>query len=354
MIRLSIIIPVHNSEKYIKRCMDSILRSVKLSEDEFEIICVNDGSTDSSRELLAAYGLEYKNVKIIDEENQGAFLSRQKGVEVAQGEWIGFVDSDDEIKAGMYDLMLRTVDASSKIDVVVCAFEKVDLRSGKHISNQMCGYGNRVVDCVKNPKILGLLAGVNPAYWNKLFRKNLLKKSIKLNYSPKIMEDYIFWASIFTMARKVAFIKEPLYRYYENDGSATKLIGKKDLLEAEKALHDLNIFLEKNGAYKKSNERQQLVEATAVLHLGIAFCINYNDFEMGESNMSVWEETNRFLGIEFPKWRQNKYMTLSYVCRHPELGKLYVAFCLYKTRLWLLGIRMYQLICRWTGMNLKW
>lgn len=351
---LSIIIPVYNSEKYILRCLNSIFLSVGLNEDEYEVICVNDGSTDSSLDILKGIKNCHENLMIINEKNQGAFLSRQKGIENASGEWIGFVDSDDEIINGMYDKMLKKAKCYSDIDLVVCAFEKVDSKTEKTIAVQMDDYGDLVIDFVDDSEELGMMAAVNPAYWNKIYKKELVDKCIKLDYSPKIMEDYIFWGSIIPFARKAAFIKEPLYRYYDNCGSASKTVGETELAEARKALYDLNSFLCQNKAYICSIYKMGLIEASAVLHLGVAFSINYNNYKKNETVTLVWNKTIGYLEEIFVTWKNNCFLKLPYVSRHMQLFKMYVACSLYKMRIWPVVLKVYFWVCKMSGQDMKW
>lgn len=110
---LSFIVPIYNAEKYIKECLDSLLEQ-DLSNKEYEIICVNDGSTDQSLKILADYENSNNSIRIINKENGGVSSARNKGLEVAAGEYVWFIDADDFIQKNILNalhLLLRESDA---------------------------------------------------------------------------------------------------------------------------------------------------------------------------------------------------------------------------------------------------
>lgn len=100
MCKVSIIIPIYNTEKYIKDCLDSV---VNQTLDDIEIICINDGSTDNSLKLINDYAKRDKRIKVINQENKGQGTARNIGIKESKGEYIGFVDFDDYIDLKMYE-----------------------------------------------------------------------------------------------------------------------------------------------------------------------------------------------------------------------------------------------------------
>ena len=104
-IKVSIIVPVYNVEKYLKRCLDSITNQTL---KELEIICINDGSTDNSLKILKQYAHKDKRISIINKQNEGLSVARNTGMEAASGEYIGFVDSDDWIDLDFYKKLYTT------------------------------------------------------------------------------------------------------------------------------------------------------------------------------------------------------------------------------------------------------
>lgn len=351
--RLTIGIPIHNAEKYITRCLDSVLLAKGV--EDFEIICVDDGSTDGSLNFLIGYQKEHPQIKVIRQENAGAFLARSKVIDEAKGEWIGFVDADDTIDKDMYEIMLEQAEKNSYVDMVVCAFNKVDSDTGKIQSVQMTSYGNKSVDFKSNPKERGILAGVNPAYWNKIYRRSALEKRLRLEWSPQIMEDYLFSASVFPFMRGVLFVDSPLYYYYNVSTSVTKHIGRKELNTAKKGLHELAVYLRNREDFINDIYKYDLISVMSCVHLGVAFTINWNEYENSHEVIgTIYNETKNFLDMEFPKWKDNVYVKGEYVWKRRQLLKLYVACSLFKSKMWLVTIKLYHILCKIVRNDLKW
>ncbi len=110
MIKLSIIVPVYNVEKYIEECLNSLVQQ-NFSDEEYEIICVDDGSTDRSGEIAEDYGKRYRQIKVLRQAHKGVSMARNEGVKAAKGEYVCFVDSDDYLSSGvlgtLYDLAVK-------------------------------------------------------------------------------------------------------------------------------------------------------------------------------------------------------------------------------------------------------
>ena len=121
---LSIIVPVYNIEKYVRTCIESLFRQ-DLNEDRFEVIIVNDGSTDHSMEMIADIIQQHKNISVINQENQGLSVARNKGMAIAKGEYILMIDSDDILIDGSVKPLLEGA-FSSKADMIVANFVQMD------------------------------------------------------------------------------------------------------------------------------------------------------------------------------------------------------------------------------------
>lgn len=131
MPKVSIIIPVYNVERYLHRCIDSVLNQTL---QDIEIILIDDGSTDSSPDICDGYGSKYQNIRVFHKENGGASSARNLGIEKATGEYIGFVDSDDYISPDMYE-KLYTALKDFDCEIAMCNYQTVKdnkaLRTGK-------------------------------------------------------------------------------------------------------------------------------------------------------------------------------------------------------------------------------
>lgn len=350
--KLTIGIPIYNAEKYIGRCLESVVELEGIID--YEILCIDDGSTDGSCSIISKYAERCKRIRLIKTENSGAFLARSRIIDEAQGDWIGFVDADDTVDKNMYCRMLLEAEKYEHVDMVVCAFHKIDSQSGKIEEVQMNSYGNRIVDFTRNPEDRGILIAVNPAYWNKIYRREKILNRLKLDYSPKIMEDYIFFASIVSNLDGVAFVEDALYNYYDIDKSVTKQIGKKELDDSKKALGELNRYLEKQSQFNRDENIKNLISLMSCIHLGIAFTINWNDFSEICRVTDVYKNTKYYIDNLFPYWWRSNYLKLSYIRERPQLRKMFIACRLYNSVLWPIAVKGYKLMCKIIGNDLKW
>ena len=133
MARISVIIPVYNSEKYLKKCLDSLLDQ---TFQDFEIIAVNDGSTDSSRTILDQYAAQYPDtVHVYEKGNEGQGAARNFGMERAAGEYVLFLDSDDYVEKNMLEALYAAA-VRDESDLVVCDYYEIEEDSGKTIARK--------------------------------------------------------------------------------------------------------------------------------------------------------------------------------------------------------------------------
>ena len=177
MPKLSVIVPVYNTEKYLRECIDSILAQ---TFTDFELILVNDGSTDKSGEICDEYGRSDSRVRAIHQKNGGVTAARKHGVEIAEGEYISFVDSDDWIEPNMFQDVLIKADLHNADMVlfdmlverqdersVIRSSELTGLFEGEQLEKQI--YGNMLFDFFKNAP------GLSLNLWNKVIKSDLAK-----------------------------------------------------------------------------------------------------------------------------------------------------------------------------------
>lgn len=338
---LSIVVTIYNGEPYIERCLNAIF---KQTFKDYEVICVDDGSTDNSYQLLNKF--KRQNMKVIRTENRGVWYARKEGIRMAGGDWIGFVDCDDAIMQDMYSDMMERVVKQPDIDMVVCGFRKVDALSEKVFSVQMVGFGDRIIDVKTNKEIL---AAVNPSMCNKIFRTHLVRHSIELEQAPRIMEDLILIGSIFPLLHNVAFCSRPYYLYYDNRGSATKSISVKDLDHAKSAILSLKQYYE-----NVAKENRDLLDLLAVVHVGVAFTININHYKKEESVYSVWQNVLNFLDTDFSGWRRNALVSVVHSIRWRQLGKVYLIYNLFRTKLYLAFVWIYHVAVIKLKIDIRW
>ena len=201
---ISVIVPVYNAERTIADCLDSLLQSKAV----LEIIVVDDGSTDQSLNICEKYAEKNSNIFLVRQQNKGVSSARNEGMKQAHGEYIGFVDSDDEIDQNMFEKLINCFDEET--DIAVCYFKHKKTDQG---TAQPCiarSHQDMVLDIVKNPFVLG-------APWNKLFRRSIISQhELRFNTEIHDMEDKLFcleYMNCCTHGGKI--IPEKLYIYKE-------------------------------------------------------------------------------------------------------------------------------------------
>lgn len=213
-IEISIIIPLYNTEKYIEKCLNSLINQ---TIRDIEIIIVNDGSQDNSEKICKEFLLKDKRVKLINQKNSGQGAARNKGLEVARGRYIAFVDSDDYIELNMYEKLLYNM-GKYNCDVVACQVNMVDER-GNIISNKGNNPQNGYVEAGHEAMKRYLQFG-RWASWDKLYKREVLK-GVKFLEGRTCGEDHAVIVPILKNVKKMVTIDDYLYNYLVRKDSTT-------------------------------------------------------------------------------------------------------------------------------------
>ena len=220
MPEISIIVPVYKVEKYLDRCITSILNQ---TFTDFELILVDDGSPDRCGEICEKYAKEDVRIKVIHKSNGGMSDARNRGLDEAKGNFIGFVDSDDYIAPDMYEY-LRNIAVKEKADVSMC--DLYNCYKGRKIETHPCTYyqvmnGTGAIQCVLESKITGIKV-MTKLYRKELFEYLRFKKGI-------IAEDAEIMIKLLERARRVVITNEQKYYYfYRADSITTKPLNERD------------------------------------------------------------------------------------------------------------------------------
>lgn len=216
MEKISVIVPAYNLEHEIVRCLDRLQQQ---TYPNLEIVVVDDGSADRTGAILDAYAKSHSGVTVIHQPNGGVTNARLRGVEEASGQWIGFVDGDDDAEPDMYQLLMDNA-IKYEADISHCGYQmvfpsRVDLYHGTGVLRQQ----NR------QQGLIDILSGglVEPGLWNKLYRRELLLQMIRddvLDRSIKINEDLLMNFYLFRYAEKSVFEDVCKYHYVLRMGSA--------------------------------------------------------------------------------------------------------------------------------------
>lgn len=244
--KISVIIPVYNVEKYIKRCLDSVINQ---TYKNIEVILINDGSLDNSGLICNEYAKKYNNIKVVHKENGGVSSARNLGIDNASGEYIAFVDPDDYIDKNMYKILHEQL-IQSKSDISMVSFSYI--KEGKIIDEdnskiQVIFTKEEILD-----KYFNKIKPFDSSFlWNKLFKKKLFD-NVRLDTELLIQEDTELLIRIFNKVNSIVYIGIPLYSYLIRKGAATEGRISKAKINTDISLLKIYEYTEKNIPKYKS------------------------------------------------------------------------------------------------------
>lgn len=223
--KISVIVPVYNIEKYISRCLESIINQ---TYKNLEIIVIDDGSSDNTGKIIDDFAKRDKRVIVIHQDNKGVSSARNKGLDIATGQYIGFVDGDDTLDKDMYDFLLKNI-KKYDADISHCGYRLIEDKK------ETLFYGSgKIIIQDRKKGILDLMDGslIEPTLCNKLFKRQLLEY-IRLDENIKINEDLYFNILAFNNSNKSVFQDYTKYNYIKREGSAStsscnNIIAKND------------------------------------------------------------------------------------------------------------------------------
>ena len=227
MAKISIIVPVYNAEKYLRECLDSLTAQ---TFSDIEILCINDGSTDSSLSILEEYAQKDGRIKVFSQENQGPSVARNLGLENAQGDYITFVDSDDWVSGEMCEKTYKKA-VSTNADAVL--FSHYRTSNGHIIEDDRLGAlvdttGGEVFDFNSNTEIIVEMVPVETV--GKLYKRSFLKEyELRFPISIRLCEDMCFFYNLCLKNPKITVLSLPFYYYRIN--TQNSLIKRPDAIK---------------------------------------------------------------------------------------------------------------------------
>lgn len=312
MEKLSIIIPAYNAEEYIARCLDSILDQDY--HNDIEIIIVNDGSTDSTGDILKDYCFRYPDlIRIITKENGGVSSARNIGVDAATGEWIWFCDADDYIcKNGLSYVLDHFVDA----DIDICTFWSITLDS----IAQKSFIEPSVIDgkCIYEGKTVSKFIKSSPgSVCDHLYRLNAIR-DVRFRSLP-IGEDILFDMEVYLKDLRIRCTNTNIYRYTVNHGQATR---RRDPGAMRRAIEGYEVLFDtaKQIQWSKSNDS----ELFRVIDRWIAGTFTPYFSRLLSANLAIKEFSEIIWRLKqkgiFPICEiEKKHKLFNFIGRHPSL-----------------------------------
>lgn len=214
---ISVVIPIYNTQKYLERCLQSIVDQRGISK---EIILVDDGSTDASANICDNYAKRYSFVKAIHISNSGPATAKNVGFRQAIGDYVVFIDSDDKVCEGMFSKMLSLA-YRHDADIVCCNYIQIDEEG--NISHVEASYKDYVLNTEEGLKHLLMKDKIYSQCWTKIYKRQMLEEHAIINVDGlKTDEDFIYNLYAFVHSNTVCIIDEPLYIYTHRKDSLSK------------------------------------------------------------------------------------------------------------------------------------
>ena len=223
MSKISIVIAVYNVEKYLRKCLDSL---VNQTLTDIEIICVNDASTDNSLNILKEYQAKDDRIKIIDQENQGPGNARNKGLDIANGKYIMIVDSDDWLEFDACELAYNQIEKNCN-DIVIFEYKNYYEKNGEYQEdNHLKSFAGQINNPQIRVKELETNFFCNGYAWGKIYNREFLQRN-NIKFLPQYLcEDGPFILLSLALSRSISILNKSLYYYRVRNDSTSKDISR--------------------------------------------------------------------------------------------------------------------------------
>lgn len=289
MPKVSVIVPVYNVEQYVEKCLETL---VNQTLQEIEIIVVNDGSTDNSKQIVEKVRNQFpEKIVYVEKENGGLSDARNYGIPHAKGEYIAFLDSDDYVEKDMYQKMYELAQKENS-DMVECDFyweypDKQKIDTGELYEGKK-----------------EMLEKVRVVAWNKLIKREILEKA-KVQF-PKgyRYEDVPFTYKLIPYLEKVSFLKEPCIHYIQREGSISNSQNERNR-EIFEVLQDVINYYKEKGIYKTYETELEYVYTRYAFCSSFLRMVKIQDKKLREK---LLEETWKNVNTNFPNWKKNSIL----------------------------------------------
>ncbi|MGL5568826.1 MAG: glycosyltransferase family 2 protein [Cetobacterium sp.] len=307
MLKITVIIPVYNKVKYISRCLKSVLNQ---SYSNFEIIIVNDGSNDGSKELCEKFALEDSRISLINTKNKGVSSARNIALKIATGDYIQFIDSDDYISEKMFEELVEKVE-KEKVEIIISGITKVD-EVGNILSEKnpkKTGIRNKYI-FFKNFCEEQYSSGLYGAISNKFIKREIIvENNLFFNEEIKLAEDLDFYLNLYEYIDKFCIINKSYYFYIQNtQNSSTSLDFKNDYyIQILILLKMRSLLLKKESLNLENNQIiNQKINSFIVCYINDNFTFKYLLFKRKMNLITQNKDIEKSL-VEFDKNFQNYF-----------------------------------------------
>lgn len=293
--KISIVVPVYNGEAFFEKSLQSLLAQTL---EDLEIIIINDGSTDGTQKIIDTYQERYPDrIKSRLVENGGAGKARNYALDLAEGEYIGFFDSDDFIAKDMYEKLYDKA-VREDADIVVCGYyvaTNTSLRS--YQKGSMEYYGQSIYD---QPDMF--VYGV-PYLWNKIFRRAMIEKNSIRFHDFRIFEDLEFTYRLFFLANRIVKVDEPLYYYMKLNADSLTARFTDRFFDIVPAMKSLVQFARDLGVYDQFKDYLLFIYMNH-MYIRMNANVSFSDMKLKYQYIDACFD---YMEEEFPDWRSHDY-----------------------------------------------
>jgi len=287
MAKISVIVPVYNVEKYIEKCLESIINQ---TFKDIEIIVVNDGTKDNSIKIIEEK-FKDKRIKIYNKENGGAASAKNYGIKKATGEYLFFIDGDDFIEECLKEMYEKAKKENS--DLVICDYYKLYEDGSKEHVPIIPFYDKENQKC----SVISM-----PGPVCKLVKRDIVVNNNITFLEKHCFEDNAIMPYLCALCQNFSYIKKPYYYYLQRQGSAlNKNEYSKSWEDIFSSLDNLYHHFEKSNLLKEFHQELEYIYIEYLLH---AANLKFIDYPEGHKNI---KKVSQVIKEKFPKWRQNKY-----------------------------------------------
>lgn len=266
--KISVIVATYNVEQYIERCMNSVINQ---TQNEFELIVVNDGSTDNTLKVINSIAKHDKRIIVINQQNRGVMCARNEGVKIATGEYILFVDGDDWIKNNTIEILYKSLEENRTDIVLFNVFWQFDNGNIKYVNS----FDKNYIEASNDYIDMLLLGKISENIWNKLIKRELL---LNLNLKNDLIygEDLVTVLKLLINKPRISYIEDNLYYYYQRSTSITKVLDER-VFNLEKSISTTKEMLCENGIYEKYKKQYEYLCYRTIFLPKIVFNIEFNN-----------------------------------------------------------------------------
>ena len=286
MDKVSIIVPIYNTEKYIKECLESI---IKQTYRNIEIIIINDGSTDNSEDIIEQYKDKDSRINIIKQKNLGVSYSRNIGINAATGDYIMFVDSDDIIIENYIEQMMDIL-KKDKLDIIKSSYKKFNNNTSIYTNVSFFKENYKIINKNEINKLFIKTTNFNSSCMQIINKKIIDNNNVRFDINIGFAEDFLFTYKIFLLSNKIGYINNNGYLCRENNESSSRT-GQinKQIKNCTDTIKAYNILYNKQNNQEVSNKI--LLHITYLIRSRSVKHINYNNFKeklLNFYNTEIW------------------------------------------------------------------